>query len=647
MKLWKNIMPEKKVINRPNRIKDIISFKSSTLNNHKNQLNLSLKERTQKNEKNETEESFKSSSDEENSKKMVNDLNIKTIQNNLTVNQFNTLKLISKTSISDFLGNKKAEKNKINNIKTIYPSIPSRNKYKENNGFKKKIKKTYYSTLYNNNSLLAKLRDNFNKLYNKSLKKTKEEMIQVLKKHKLKNLKKKIKIKIFSSNKTKKNTINSINDNNNNDTIYSPDTQKTSYPADNSGYSSSPMRNYYANQRQKNLLNSDIFIESSASSKSANKFEFSRNDLKMNKGYKRKVNYKEYMKEQNILNIKWKKKVGISDIEIKYNPEMISNLDFQYNSIKDEINLIAEGIHYFKISLFGNKDLLNAFNNRDLFSQININKTLEEMSAILSLVPKIILKEYYIYCDKFISIPEPKKEYIFNKIITNESECFNDNIKILYKIANFIKACFEVYIQLCSQVNEEMLLSKNDYDVLKAIFEKCRYYIGNLINFANNILKDYYFDKKIISKSKPILNSIKERLKDEKKTIFSVNFYNEPKKKNKKKESVLKEYIIKRIHKKKDKNLNIFAANINFQNDEYSQKIMRIRKALDNEAIQNKLDKIKLKKFGINTGKPMALIFSPLMTKMMKYIKKDSREKIIALRSTEKFFPSNDTQKEY
>ena len=74
---------------------------------------------------------------------------------------------------------------------------------------------------------------------------------------------------------------------------------------------------------------------------------------------------------------------------------------------------------------------------------------------------------------------------------------------------------------------------------------------------------------------------------------------------------------------------------------------MRIRKALDNEAIQNKFDKIKLKKFGINTGKPMALIFSPLMTKMMKYIKKDSREKIIALRSTEKFFPSNDTQKEY
>ena len=27
-------------------------------------------------------------------------------------------------------------------------------------------------------------------------------------------------------------------------------------------------------------------------------------------------------------------------------------------------------------------------------------------------------------------------------------ECFNENVKILYKVVNFIKASFEVYIQL-------------------------------------------------------------------------------------------------------------------------------------------------------------------------------------------------------
>ncbi len=85
--------------------------------------------------------------------------------------------------------------------------------------------------------------------------------------------------------------------------------------------------------------------------------------------------------------------------------------------------------------------------------------------------------------------------------------------------------------------------------------------------------------------------------------------------------------------------LNIISNNLNLQNDEYFQKIIRIRKALDNSEIKTFTDDMRLKKLGLNVGKPMALIFSPLMTRMLKYIKKDYREKIIALRSTEKFFP--------
>ena len=81
--------------------------------------------------------------------------------------------------------------------------------------------------------------------------------------------------------------------------------------------------------------------------------------------------------------------------------------------------------------------------------------------------------------------------------------------------------------------------------------------------------------------------------------------------------------------------------NFNLQNDEYFQKLIRVKKALDNKEINNFTNDIRFKKLGLSVGKPMALIFSPLMTKMMKYIKKDSREKIIALRSTEKFFPKD------
>ena len=362
------------------------------------------------------------------------------------------------------------------------------------------------------------------------------------------------------------------------------------------------------------------------------------------KNYKRKINYKEYMKEEHILDNKWKKKLGILNNEIKYGPDLLLNSNFQYNTIRDEINLITDGAHYYKISLFGNEDLLNAFNNINLHSQIAINKTLEETCALLSLIPKIILKDYYIHCDKFISLPEPKKEYLFNRIINNETDCFNDNIRLLLRIVNFIRACFEVYIQLCNQVDEEMLIAKNEFEILRIIFAKSRYYIDNLTNFAKNMLKDFYFDKNLIKKSKPILNDIKERLRDERRSIYDYNLNIQTQKNEKKKERKNMFYLSRNI--KRENHINRMTNNFNLQNDEYFQKLIRVKKALDNKEINNFTNDIRFKKLGLSVGKPMALIFSPLMTKMMKYIKKDSREKIIALRSTEKFFPKDHIDKE-
>ena len=348
------------------------------------------------------------------------------------------------------------------------------------------------------------------------------------------------------------------------------------------------------------------------------------------------------MKEENILNTNWKKKLGILNTDIKYSTDLLSSLDFQFCTIRDEINLISDSVHYFKISLFGKEDLFPSFYNKDLFTQITINKTLEETSALLSLIPKIILKEYYIYIDKFISLSDPHREFYFTRIINNEMECFNENVKILYKVVNFIKASFEVYIQLVNQVDEEMLIVKNEFEVLKTIFETSRYYIGNLTNFANNMLKDYNFDKKLIQKGKPILDEIKERLREENRSIYDWNYYRS-KKTEKEKDSKNRNYIPRRLRKG---NLNVMKNNLNLQDDEYFQKIIRVKKALDTSEIKHFTDQIRLKKLGLNVGKPMALIFSPLMTKMLKYIKKDSREKIIALRSTEKFFPVKEGEEE-
>ena len=647
MNSLKKLSLEKKAISRQDNMKEIISFKSSNLIKNV-KLNRNIKPfETQKS----LSKSFSSSSDsvqeEENSKKKINDINTKSIRLNLAKKKFDNMKMISTTLSSDFLRKKKNAK--ISNIKTIYPTIPN-NKTRKKDLFKIKLKKTTLPSNYNSNSLLNKWTENINKLFTKSLKKTRKEMIQIIKRHKIHNIKKIIKIKNFPK------TENNPKEENNKDTntFNSPKSGKNK----NNIEISSPSYAYMTYNRYNNYPSSD-YTQSSLSSKSINKFEYNRNNnynynnnyynnnnnfRGYDKNYQRKINYRNYMKEESITNTNWKKKLGILNTDIKYGKDLLSDLDFQFNTIRDEINLISDMVHYFKVSLFGNEDLLNAFNNKDLYSQININKTLEETCALLSLIPKIILKDYYIYSDKFISFPEPKRELYFNKTINNETECFNDNMKMLYKVVNFLRASFEVYNQLVNQVDEEMHIIKSEFETLRTIFEKCRYYVGNLTNFVNNMLKDYNFDKKLIKKGKPILNNMKERLKDDNTSIYDIHYYNTTKKNEKKKNSTNKYYISKKY--KKEVNLNTMSNNLNLQGDEYLQKTIRIKKALDNSEIKNFTDEIRLKKLGLAVGKPMALIFSPLMSKMLKYIKKDSREKIIALRSTEKFFPIKENEEE-
>ena len=646
MNSLKKLSLEKKAISRQDNMKEIISFKSSNLIKNV-KLNRNIKPfETQKS----LSKSFSSSSDsvqeEENSKKKINDINTKSIRLNLAKKKFDNMKMISTTLSSDFLRKKK--NNKISNIKTIYPTIPN-NKTRKKDLFKIKLKKTTLPSNYNSNSLLNKWTENINKLFTKSLKKTRKEMIQIIKRHKIHNIKKIIKIKNYPK------TENNPKEENNKDTN-TFNSQKSGKNKNNIEISS-PSFAYMTYNRYNNYPSSD-YTQSSLSSKSINKFEYNRNNnynynnyynnnnnfRGYDKNYQRKINYRNYMKEESITNTNWKKKLGILNTDIKYGKDLLSDLDFQFNTIRDEINLISDMVHYFKVSLFGNEDLLNAFNNKDLYSQININKTLEETCALLSLIPKIILKDYYIYSDKFISLPEPKRELYFNKTINNETECFNDNMKMLYKVVNFLRASFEVYNQLVNQVDEEMHIIKSEFETLRTIFEKCRYYVGNLTNFVNNMLKDYNFDKKLIKKGKPILNNMKERLKDDNTSIYDIHYYNTTKKNEKKKNSTNKYYTSRKY--KKEVNLNTMSNNLNLQGDEYLQKTIRIKKALDNSEIKNFTDEIRLKKLGLAVGKPMALIFSPLMSKMLKYIKKDSREKIIALRSTEKFFPIKENEEE-
>jgi hypothetical protein len=658
MKLWKTIIPEttKKDIKRLSMIPS--DFKRS------NPINISDNSESIIKLVNKSKNiSFYSSSDEERNHIKLDTLKSKTMTDNLFRNKNREFQKILMSTSPEQLHLKQKKNYLNNNIKTTYPKINNKkgkglksfssygyNKYRRNQ-FRIKNQKAF-TPLLSHNTILNKCREDFHKLFFKSIKKTKAEFTSTFQrynriKNKLKIFQKKL---IINNNKPSKDinfNLNFTSEANNNELTNTNEVSSErkrngkGLQIDTSSIISSPLKsnnNYYSKSPKKKFIMStdQLSTISSQSSKTVKPFDYSQINTKLYKNYKRKRNFLNYMKESNILNMTWKKKIGLLDTELKYNTNLLTDLQFQSNTIKDEMNLLIDGIHHYKMRLYGNSDLIVAFMNKDISYQMNLNKTLEETCALLHLIPKIILKEYYMYSDRFISISEPGRENFISKIITNESECLNENIRLLYKIVNFVKSSFEVYIQLVNQVEEEMIIQLHDFEILRAIFQKSRYFIGNLINFANNMIKDFNFDKNLINKCRPILEHTKERLKEDWRYTDSLS---------KKKIHRRNDYYLDSRIRRSSCSEDIYAkmqSNINFGNRELNQKILRITKALETGDLKNMknnyADELKLKQVGCgNKNGPMALIYSPLMTKMLKYIRKDIREKIISLRSSEKY----------
>ena len=236
--------------------------------------------------------------------------------------------------------------------------------------------------------------------------------------------------------------------------------------------------------------------------------------FKINKNYRRKRNLRLYIDEKKFLDKDWNSKIGIVKSNIEYNPLISNDVKFQSGLIKDELCLLLDDIQYFRISFCANNDLFSSFKNMHIQKQIKTNKLLEESCALLHYIPKIILKEYYSYTDKFISVEDPSAEMFAKKIVYNEFETFQENLNYLYKISNFIKCCGEVYFLLIIQVENEMAISSQNFLILHKILKRVRFFVINLTNICKNILMNYCFDKYvIINKFKKVVKQNKAYIK--------------------------------------------------------------------------------------------------------------------------------------
>ena len=505
--------------------------------------------------------------------------------------------------------------------------LPKQYRLNSVNDNKKKIKKKY------NTTILQKFNNDLKKYFINSLNSSKIQIQKNIDKLNKTSYDKKMKNSNFNIPKK----ITNKNNTENNSIILSEKSQKSesnkSFTKDN-------------NFNNNNNLEDKIL-----------KTEYSSQLIKYNKNYKRKRNFKNYLDEKTFSNKNWNSKLGIYKSILDINPLLINNVKFQSGLIKDELCLLFDDIQYYRLTFFGNDTLYSSFINMAIKEQIKINKIIEESCALLYYIPKIILKEYYFSTDKFIAIEDPSKELFHKRVVYNEKETFQDNLKYLYKISNFVKCCTEVYLQLISQIKEDMQISCQNFSNLREILKRIRFNIINLTNISKNILKNYCFDKYVI------INEFKNALKKSKENFNKLYTNNKYRKyiKNKKYklkfkknlklstkiETNLKNKISKNIEEDDDDNkeeqekysLQNFRKNYGKEKNYILDKINRISKALElnniynNDDKNNKKEKFKEKDINI---KPMACINSVLMAKMLKYINKESREQIISLRTCER-----------
>ena len=379
--------------------------------------------------------------------------------------------------------------------------------------------------------------------------------------------------------------------------------------------------------------------------------------FKINKNYRRQRNLRLYIDEKKFLDKDWNSKIGIVKSNIEYNPLISNDVKFQSGLIKDELCLLLDDIQYFRISFCANNDLFSSFKNMHIQKQIKTNKLLEESCALLHYIPKIILKEYYSYTDKFISVEDPSAEMFAKKIVYNEFETFQENLKYIYKISNFIKCCGEVYFLLIIQVENEMAISSQNFLILHKILKRVRFFVINLTNICKNILMNYCFDKyviinkfkKVVKQNKAYIKRIMtesqipkvvpNQIKIKKKPRIRL-ILNDQLKKNKGTD-ISNRYIVESEKDAEDKKNKEKMKNITKKFGENKKNILldkmsRISKALELN-IYN-IEEIKKERITEknNKIKPMACINSNLMSKMLNYIDKDMREKIISLRTCER-----------
>ena len=291
----------------------------------------------------------------------------------------------------------------------------------------------------------------------------------------------------------------------------------------------------------------------------------------------------------------WKTKTGLTITvgNLCSASPMISDVDYQSSSFRDQSKLLEDNISYYKMNITSKPNYVESFCSLSLISKIEYNKALEETIGILLLLPQLILLDFYKLIQKFENINVPAKEKFEDNYIFDEVENLLYNNNLLSEVIEFFQNCFEVYLLLINEVDDMSLKPKNFSNIMTA-FEKARYNICYCTISSENALSNYNKDLRSINKFNKNLGIVNSTLEK--------NAY----------DKMMNQFYFKK-NAERQRKLRIEAC-LNYKKDEEENELI----------FTGRSDKSKkIPKFKFNS-----IIDSDLVTKLLKNCRDDAKNRI-------------------
>lgn len=180
-------------------------------------------------------------------------------------------------------------------------------------------------------------------------------------------------------------------------------------------------------------------------------------------------------------------------------PQLVNDLQFQSNSINDEVKVLYSDIHKFRTKLMQDPNMLRAFRAQDIRVQTNFNLILEESYMLLMEITKLLIDDFVKFLENIIDIRPPNLNAVNFKPITKEINGLIQNANLFNEVSEYFLNCYEVYNTLIKQV-DNMVLRYKDFIMVLQFFSRCRMNVSKLTYYCDNYVNNYMKDKDLMSK---------------------------------------------------------------------------------------------------------------------------------------------------